>query len=97
MLLTKPDDSKVLNDFALKIKPGGFWKNFYRDNNASLKYNAINWIFTVAGAYSLLFAIGKLIFSEYLQASLLLFVSIISFAIVYFTLDKQTKHDFKAN
>ncbi len=91
MLLSQPDNEKTLADFATKIKPGGFWKNFYQPNNNQLKYNAINWIFSVIGAYTLLFAIGKILFFQYTQAVILFAISLVSFAVVYFILSQQSQ------
>ncbi len=92
MLLSKPDEEKILTNFATKIKPGGFWKKFYTYNNNHLKHNAINWIFSITGAYTLLFAIGKILFYQYTQAIILLAISFVSFAIMYFSLNKY-HHD----
>jgi Na+/proline symporter len=43
----------------------------------------INWIFGVLLVYSILFGTGKLIFKEYVEFLIYLFISILSFVIIF--------------
>ena len=94
MIITKPTDKNTLNSFVRQIKPEGNWKPVYHTaglqaaGNKTLKYNLINWISSVIGAYTLLFAIGKFIFGFYMEAFILTAISAVSFYVMYLFIKK---------
>jgi SSS family solute:Na+ symporter len=97
MILTTPCKTSTLQNFIKQVKPEGKWLPVYKKLHQSqpvstIKYNLINWITAVIGAYALLFAIGKLIFGFYTQAIILTAISIISFSILYVFIKKTTTH-----
>lgn len=82
--LTKPTEEPVLISFYKRVYPGGvFWKHisdsidipFPKVKFSSLFYN---WLLGVVFVYSSLFGVGKLIFKDYLYASIYLTAAIIS-------------------
>ncbi len=89
MYATPPTKDQHLYEFVKKVRPGGWWIPVYEKyniappSNSVMYYNFINWISAVIGAYSLLFAIGKLLFKDYNSFFVLTFVSILSFGVTY--------------
>tara|TARA_R110002050_G_scaffold110013_2_gene221909 strand:+ start:17596 stop:19383 length:1788 start_codon:yes stop_codon:yes gene_type:complete len=64
---TAPTDTKVLQAFYERIKPGGAWGPFKKagEKGQSLSPLFFSWIFGVIMVYSILFGSGKLIFQEW--------------------------------
>ncbi len=97
MLVTTPDKFNVLKKFIEQVKPEGKWSPVYNKINlpqpaSTIKYNLVNWFSAVIGAYTLLFAIGKLIFGFYTEAIILTGISTLSFAVMYIFIKKTTKN-----
>ena len=90
--ITKPVDSSKLEHFFDKIRPGGpGWKPFLKSEKRASGFRSlfVDWAAGVILVYTALFGTGKLIFAEYLQAALLLTVSVASFAFVSVRLNKN--------
>ena len=90
MLISKPDNKTTLLKFTQQIKPEGFWGEIYTSNNSKIKYKLISWLFSIVGAYSILFAIGKFLFFQYNEAVIFTIIGIFSLTIVYLSINKQT-------
>jgi solute:Na+ symporter, SSS family len=94
-LLTKPTDTKVLENFYLLIKPDGNWKPFRHLNDdekssSSIPTLLVCWISAVVMAYSILFFIGYLIFKEW-EAALISGVVIIVSSSIMLYFSKRVK------
>lgn len=82
--LTKPENEGVLDNFYKTIKPGGIgWKKFqikFPEIKIDLEIfsNLVNWILGIIIIYSVLFSTGKIIFSEYLSASIGIVIVVIA-------------------
>lgn len=73
--LTAPESHEVLSKFYMRITPDGAWKPVSKELNlsesrkpAQLWRLAICWILAVIMTYSILFAMGKLIFMDWTNA-----------------------------
>ena len=66
-LVTKPTDSKVLQSFYERVKPGGWWKPIVgiKEKNTTTPYLFVSWISGVVMVYSALFLMGYLIFKDW--------------------------------
>ncbi len=87
--LTKSTQKEKLESFYLLVKPDGNWKPFEHlipKSNSNLKNLTICWLSAVTLTYSILFATGKLIFLEYLDAFYFSLSAIISFIILRYFL-----------
>ncbi len=93
--LTSPSDSQTLRQFYTKIHPGGWgWKKIARqcpDVVCDRGYGKlfINWLFGVVLVYSVLYATGKILFQEYLPASMALFLALLSVFVIYRNMQEQ--------
>lgn len=91
MFLTKPENSDSLQKFFDKVRPDGNWKPFRKrstGNKSSIFNLTLAWIASVVMAYCILFGTGKLIFSEYLQATYFFSTSAISLVILILVLKR---------
>ncbi len=75
-LATKPSQTKTLQHFDHVV---------FKDKSKfeGIKYKIISFLASVVGVYALLFAIGKLIFSDYIYALIFVLVFLICSGIVY--------------
>jgi len=95
--LTKPFEEKKLVEFYKRTHPGGIgWKHIQKlipgsEEKIGFGRMFINWMMGVILIYSFLFAIGKIIFTEYGLGILLFIISFISAAVIYFNLNRQEK------
>ncbi len=102
-LLTRPTHVDTLDRFYVKASPGGAgWKS-YRSSLQQRKPELLlqtpdpllpsffYWIIGIIATYSSLFAIGHLIFGEYLKGFSLTAVVVVSFALLYYLLNRQSK------
>jgi Na+/proline symporter len=66
---TPPTKEQVLRSFYDRVKPRGLWGRFTGNNKreASSRYLLAAWLFGVLFVYSVLFAMGYLIFAEWQQ------------------------------
>ncbi len=92
--LTEPTDRETLYSFYRKIHPGGIlWKKISEElpdvkSDSGFFSLFMNWLFGVILVYSSLLGIGKIIFSEYVEAVYYLELSAISIFIIYKNLSK---------
>ncbi len=88
---TKPTDSKVLEAFYDRIKPGGFWGPFATAASAEsdIKPLFLAWLSGVALVYSSLFGIGKMIFQEYQTGLLWLALALLSFILMRWAMKRS--------
>ncbi len=64
--LTKPEPSKLLFDFYERVKPGGWWGEYMRNDSSSyFKGLFSSWFFALIFTYSLLFVMGYAVFAEW--------------------------------
>lgn len=85
-LLTQPETDAVLTSFYRRVRPGGpGWTRistaagYGREVMAGGSLAWTNWVAGVAATYSSLFAIGKLLFGEYLAFSIFAAIALASF------------------
>lgn len=92
--LTKPTDTATLTKFYQTIRPDGLWQPIASlVENQSITHDRNNlsgllgaWLSAVLMTYSILFMIGKFIFLEWQQAFFWMFMAIIGFGILQFSL-----------
>lgn len=88
-LITNPVQEEKLINFYKKVKPSKFgWKNIgekvqIQGENISLKNEIFAWILSLFFIYSITFSIGKFLLLNFLEGSIMFFLSIISFSILY--------------
>lgn len=93
--LTKPTDENTLIKFYTKVHPGGIgWKQIASKlpnvkSDSGFKYMFFNWILGVVLVYTSLFGIGKLLFGEYLMASVFVALAITSGVLIFRNLGKS--------
>ena len=93
--ITKPTNRELLHKFYRKVHPGGIgWKAIAKElpdvkSDTGFGRIFLDWICGVILTYSTLFAIGKIIFAEYLHGFLYLIVSAIAAFIIYYDLKKR--------
>lgn len=93
MYLTRPETQTTLLRFYKQVKPDGNWSGIpleQRKEKNNLAPLFVSWIASVAMAYSVLFSIGKFLFSEWQDAFLYLGVSVISLAVLIATLKRTS-------
>ena len=93
MYFTRPESAKTLLRFYKQLRPGGDWsaipeKERKEKNNLTPLF--VSWIASVTMAYSVLFTIGKFLFSEWQDAFLYLGVSVISLAVLIVSLRRTS-------
>ncbi|MCB9334727.1 MAG: Na+:solute symporter [Flavobacteriales bacterium] len=80
--LTKPTKKEKLESFYLLVKPDGNWspfKHLIQKKSSNLKNLTICWLSAITLTYSILFATGKIIFLEFVDAFYFGLSAIISF------------------
>lgn len=88
-LITTPVEEEKLINFYKKVKPSKFgWKKIsakvqIEGENISLKKEIFSWILSLFFIYSITFSIGKFLLLNFLEGFIMLFISIISFSILY--------------
>ncbi len=93
--MTSPVDREHLKKFYRKVHPGGIgWRSIAKElpdvkSDSGFKLLFINWFFGVALIYASLFGIGKLIFQEFLEASIYILIAGISVAVIYRNLSQE--------
>ena len=77
--LTKPEPTKTLENFYMRVQPGGWWgpinKNYKHELQPVSKGFFILWISGIMMIYGFTFGIGNLIFHNYSNAILLFGIS----------------------
>ena len=92
--LTKPTEEKTLLKFYTKVHPGGIgWKHIASKlpnvkGDSGFGYMFVNWFLGVVLVYTSLFGIGKLIFGEYLMASVFVALAVGSGGVIFRNLGK---------
>ncbi len=87
--LTRPVNKEVLLKFYEKVHPGGIgWRDIARElpqvqGDRGFGAMFINWIAGVFLVYASLFGLGKLLFGEYLSATLYLAVAALAILVIY--------------
>ncbi|MEN8192188.1 MAG: sodium:solute symporter family protein, partial [Bacteroidota bacterium] len=87
--LTKPTDEETLIKFYKKVHPGGIgWKHIAAKlpdvkSDTGFGIMFLNWLLGVVLVYASLFGIGKLIFGNYLIASIFILVAIVSGTVIF--------------
>jgi len=91
--ITKPTKTDVLQSFYNRIKPDGWWHAFTKEATAK-KSNVtgllLSWFCAIIMVYSLLFFLGKLIFTEWLYAAIWFCSAIISFLLLRYFMRKTS-------
>lgn len=92
---TKPTDHSVLVSFYERVRPGGWWKGIKTDKKDSkgLPYLFSSWLSGVVFVYSVLFALGYLIFKEWNQLAYWGVALILSFFLLRWSMKKAGFYD----
>ncbi len=85
--ITRPTSDEVLEKFYYKVHPQGWWGKFSPKQGIN-KYLLLAWISSVIVLYSLLFAIGKLIFHFYIEFVYWLILAFVFVMILFYALKK---------
>lgn len=96
-LATPPETDAALTAFYRRVRPGGpGWARisqaagFGREPAAGGALAWTNWVAGVAAVYSSLFAIGKLLFGEYMSFAIFAAIAVVSFAWIALNLNRQS-------
>jgi len=91
--ITKPEKTDTLKEFYNRVQPGGWWgqiaKDIPRTKGSVTKGFLPNWIAGIIMIYGATFAIGNLIFGNWVNGILLSVLSLIGFAWIWFKLIKK--------
>lgn len=87
---TKPTDSKVLNDFYMRVKPAFGWATIVKNLNikpekSHVLYSGLSLLLSISMTFGLLFFTGKVIFYEFEEALVWFSVTALSFAGLWVT------------
>ncbi len=87
---TKPTDSKVLNDFYIRVKPAFGWATIVENLNiqpekSHVLYSGLSLLLSISMTFGLLFFMGKVIFYEFEEALAWFSVTALSFAGLWVT------------
>ena len=78
--ITPAEKHQILNNFILKVNPGGpGWLKFGNNSSSFLKTGLFRMCLGIVVIYSVLFSIGNLLYSNYLLSLILIILSIFSF------------------
>ncbi len=93
--LTQPTEEKVLNDFYKDVRPEGAWEPIRKRLNIEKRASELSWLFFcwVSAAtmiYSTLFLIGRIIFKEWLFATICLIIALISLIILRYSIKRTS-------
>ena len=91
--LTKPTNDNTLINFYNKIKPDGAWERIrilsgLQGKKSNLSILFLCWLMAIIMTYSILFAIGKMIFLDYLSSVIYFFVAIVTGIILFVAIRK---------
>lgn len=97
-LVTKPVDEKVLEDFYVKIRPGGWWGNIAKKHpeiktDLSVKQRLLGFLFGMAFIDLLLLSIGYMVTARYVWGLLLIPLAIFALWTVLRLFKQQTVSD----
>jgi Na+/proline symporter len=93
--ITKPTEEKTLLKFYEKVHPGGIgWKRIANKlpnvkSDSGFGYMFVNWILGVVLVYTSLFGIGKIVFGQYLMASVFVVLAVGSGVVIFRNLGKS--------
>ena len=96
--LTKPSSAEKLTDFYKKVRPSGNWEPIRKSINMDKPKTSVLsltfcWFFAVGMVYSVLFAIGKLIFKEWTEGVIWLILAIVFFVLLKRFITKSNLFD----
>ena len=93
--LTKPTEEKKLLEFYKRTYPGGMGWRHIEKQLPELKQNnyfgrvLINWIMGIVLVYASLFGVGKIIFADFFEGTIIIIIGLIAAVVIYFNLSKQ--------
>ena len=93
--LTKPTEEKKLLEFYKRTYPGGIGWRHIEKQLPELKQNnyfgrvLINWIMGIVLVYASLFGVGKIIFADFFEGTIIIIIGLIAAVVIYFNLSKQ--------
>lgn len=91
--ITKPEKLSVLTEFYKRVQPGGWWKPVAQGipitKNSVVKGFFMNWLAGIALIYGATFAIGNIIFGNWINGLLLILLSVLGFTWIWFKLIKS--------
>jgi len=99
--ITKPVEEKKLIDFYKKVYPGGIlWEKISKKipqikSRSNFGSMFTNWALGVALVYSSLFAIGSLLFKGVTESLIYIFITVISFILIYLNMSKTSWNIFE--
>jgi len=86
--LTSPEKPSTLSEFYKRVQPGGWWKPIAKDikitKDSVVKGFLMNWIAGIALIYGATFAIGNMIFGNWINSILLIILSGFGFCWIWF-------------
>ena len=86
--ITKPEKEATLKEFYKRVQPGGWWKpiseNITTTQTSVVKGFAMNWLAGIALIYGATFAIGNLVFKNWISGILLIILSLSGFIWIWF-------------
>ncbi len=86
--ITKPEKEATLKEFYKRVQPGGWWKpiseNITTTQTSVIKGFAMNWLAGIALIYGATFAIGNLVFKNWISGILLIILSLSGFTWIWF-------------
>jgi len=89
MWLTPAEDTKHLQKFYDRVRPGGWWKPISGDaHKGHSGWLIAAWLSATVGTYSILFATGYFLFSNWDLLAICLFIACASFGILLKALNK---------
>lgn len=91
-LITKEVNREKLTHFVEKCDPIGWWKPFQTSENAYPKFfnSIVMWLLAMTVSFSSLFAIGHLLFLNYIQAVTLILVCLIAGFFLFKMMNKES-------
>lgn len=90
---TQAESRATLEKFYRQVRPDGNWSiitDRKQNNQNNLRHLAVCWLSSIAMTYSVLFATGKFIFGEWIEAFIFLGVAILSGLVLVHTLKRTS-------
>ncbi len=94
--ITKPTESKTLENFAKTIKPGGFWKPLNSSGKTFSKLRFLAWLLQTGNGFLLYFIFWNFLIGSYLFFIALLLLFVLGFFVSYKLIQKANqKYDLE--
>ena len=98
-LLTPAENQSTLQAFYDKVRPAALgWRSFAPDSaraEPTLRYNFFHWILGFTLVYEMLFGVGNILFSRTLEGWLLIVMSGLTLAVLFWSLNRRGWSSFR--